>query len=146
MKKKEFLDTLKDQLSGHLPEQKVYSHIKYYQEYIETQIKNGSTEEAVLEKLGSPLLIAKTLLDTAENDDYYMEQEETYGYETPSEEKPSYQHKSYKLDLTTWYGKAIVIILAVLVIIGLFIVIGTLLPIVAVIALVLFVYSKIRKS
>lgn len=146
MKKKEFLDALRDQLSGQLPEQKVNSHIKYYQEYFETQIKNGSTEEEVLEKLGSPLLIAKTLLDTAEEDVYYMEQEETYSYDTTPEEKSSYHHRSYKLDLTTWYGKAIVIILAVLVIIGLFIVIGTLLPIAAVIALVLFIYSKIRKS
>lgn len=146
MREKEFLDTLKDQLSGYLPEQKVNSHIKYYKEYIETQIKNGSTEEEIIKKLGSPLLIAKTLLDTAEEDVYYMEQEEVKHYETPPKENQSFHHKSYKLDLTTWYGKVIVIIFAVIVIIGLFIVIGTLLPIAAIIALVLFIYSKIRKS
>lgn len=144
MDKKEFLDTLRSQLTGHIPDQKVNSHLKYYQEYIDTQIKNGSTEQEVLEKLGSPLLIAKTLLDTDEGEGFYVETEEAY--EVPPEQKQPYHHRSYKLDLTTWYGKAIVIILAVLVIIGLFIIIGTLLPIVAVIALVLFVYSKIRKS
>lgn len=144
MDKREFLDTLRSQLSGHLPDQKIQSHLIYYQDYIDTQIRNGSNEQEVLEKLGSPLLIAKTLLDTDEGESYYMEHEDSY--ETPSEEKTSYKHKSYKLDLTTWYGKAIVIIVAILVIIGLFVIIGTLLPIAAVIALILFIYSKFRKS
>lgn len=64
MNKKEFLDGLREQLTGQMTEEKIQSHIRYYQEYIEVQMKNGKSESDVIGSLGTPQLIAKTLLDT----------------------------------------------------------------------------------
>ena len=55
------------------------------------------------------------------------------------------KHRTYRLDLTTWYGKAIVIAAAALIIAGLLVVIGTVLPVIVIVCLVLYLISCIRK-
>lgn len=62
MSKQEFLDSLRRSLSGGLEAQEVNEHIRYYSDYIDSQIRGGSSEEEVMGSLGEPRLIAKTLL------------------------------------------------------------------------------------
>lgn len=62
MSKQEFLEGLRRSLAGGLDAQEVNDHIRYYTEYIETQIRMGRTEEEIMRSLGEPRLIAKTLL------------------------------------------------------------------------------------
>ena len=64
MNKKEFLDILYEQLSGQMPEGNVAAHVQYYRNYIEDAVTQGRTETEVLNELGDPRLIARTLLDT----------------------------------------------------------------------------------
>lgn len=65
MSKKEFLDTLRSQLEGELSQNEINGHIRYYRDYIEQQMRSGKSEQQVLDELGSPVFIAKTLLDTS---------------------------------------------------------------------------------
>ena len=123
MNKKEFLDTLREALSGSMQEGKTAAHIRYYQDYIDRQIRNGRSEKEVLDELGDPRLIAKTLLDTDGDTKAYGEYEES-----------------------TWYGKALVIFLAALVILALLVIAGVLIPIFLVVAAVAFILSILRKS
>ena len=62
MSKQEFLDSLRRSLSGGLETQQINEHIRYYSEYIDSQIRMGVSENEVMASLGEPRLIAKTLL------------------------------------------------------------------------------------
>ena len=73
MDRQEFLEKLRLSLNGRLPAQAVAEHISYYEDYINTEIRKGKSEEEVLGMLGDPRLIARTLVETsshAEEVDY----------------------------------------------------------------------------
>ena len=63
MTKNEFLDILRISLEGEIPSSDVENNIKYYEDYINTQLKQKSFEE-IYSELGNPRLIAKTIIDT----------------------------------------------------------------------------------
>ena len=64
MDRKEFLDILRGQFAGNMQEGKAAAHVRYYEDYIQSQVRGGRPEREVLEELGDPRLIAKTLIDT----------------------------------------------------------------------------------
>lgn len=64
MSKNEFLTILRGQLTGQIPTSEVESQISYYEAYISGQMGSGASEESVVEELGDPRLIAKTLIDS----------------------------------------------------------------------------------
>ena len=55
---------MEQKLTGELDENTVAKTLRYYSEYIDSETRKGRSEEEVLEELGSPLLIARTILDT----------------------------------------------------------------------------------
>lgn len=71
MNRREYLNSLRAQLQGVLSQAEIEGHIRYYDEYISEEMAAGKTEEQVLEDLGSPILIAKTLTNAAGREDYY---------------------------------------------------------------------------
>ena len=76
MDRADFIEILRSQLSGQMQEGKAAAHVRYYEDYIQSQVRKGRTEGEVLEELGDPRLIAKTLIDTdADAQDMY----EDYG-------------------------------------------------------------------
>lgn len=66
MTKSEFLNTLRMQLQGELSPSQIEGHLHYYNEYISEAVAAGRKESDVLEELGSPVFIAKTLLEASE--------------------------------------------------------------------------------
>ena len=64
MTKGEFLKELRRKLTGEIPPAEVEETLLYYEQYIGNAIKKGKSEQEVLEELGSPLLIARTILDS----------------------------------------------------------------------------------
>lgn len=64
MTKAEFLEMMEQKLTGELDENTVAKTLRYYSEYIDSETRKGRSEEEVLDELGSPLLIARTILDT----------------------------------------------------------------------------------
>ena len=121
MNRKEFLEILRSQLAGQMQEGKAAAHIRYYEDYIQSQVRGGRSEQEVLQELGDPHLIAKTLIDTDDGstqEDYgeYSSYGSSYGNET---EFPHQQEKRWKkvIDLSTWHGRAVVIAAAAVLII-----------------------------
>lgn len=78
MTRQEFLNTLQMQLRGELSQAQIDGHLHYYNEYISEGVAAGKTENAVLEELGNPVFIAKTLLEAAKNGSHG--QDGDYGY------------------------------------------------------------------
>ena len=175
MTKSEFLEILRLQLDGEMPSGEIYSNIHYYDQYIDKELSSGKTEEEVMNELGDPRLIAKTLIDadegplynstyqdvpyrddTSEQQSYsqtdytqtdYTQEDYTqtgYTQEDPFADPPV--KKTHKLDLTTWYGKAIVILAAAVVIFLLFTVLSMLIPVAVVVALVGLIISMFKKK
>ncbi len=62
MTRAEFIEELRKTLSGNMNESEVQNHVNYYNAYINEEISKGKTEAEVLEELGSPFAIAKTIL------------------------------------------------------------------------------------
>ena len=54
MNKQEFVDRLRMALNGRVSPGLVMDNVNYYQDYINTEIRKGRTEEEVLESLGDP--------------------------------------------------------------------------------------------
>lgn len=61
MTKQEFLDRLARALSGRVDSMIVNENISYYEEYIVTQIRMGKSEREVVQALGDPRLLARTI-------------------------------------------------------------------------------------
>lgn len=157
MNKTEFLETLSAQLSGQMQEGRAAAHIRYYRDYIEQQVRSGHNEDEVLSQLGDPRLIAKTLIDTDPDAGQEIYEGRSPFYEGQGNGETNrgdsgydrtdrrVKQRSYRLDLTTWYGKAIVLIIAAAVIIGLLALIGAMMPLIIVVCLVLALISWIRR-
>lgn len=145
MYRAEFLDILKTQLSGQMHEGKIGAHLRYYEDYIQSKVRAGTPEEEVIAQLGDPRLIAKTLLDTDTGEEVY---EESRSYsESGAGNYGNQEEKTWKkkLDLSTWYGKLIVIAAAAVVIFLLISVLAAVLPFLIVLAVILYLISRWRK-
>ncbi len=69
MSENEFLSELENALSGSVSPSLVNENLRYYEEYIETEKRKGRSVYEVMDELGDPRLIARTIIDTAEPQD-----------------------------------------------------------------------------
>lgn len=157
MSKTEFLDILYNQLSGQMPEGSVAAHVQYYRNYIEDEQQKGRTETDILNDLGDPRLIARTLLDTevgvgnpqngSTYSAIYNEADSDYNeYDSSDSARGHVKKHSFKLDLSTWYGKVAVILIAAVVLLLLVTILGILIPVVIVAGVIMYIVSQFRKQ
>ena len=157
MSKTEFLDILYNQLSGQMPEGSVAAHVQYYRNYIEDEQQKGLTETDILNDIGVTRLIARTLLDTevgAGNPQngstysaIYNEADSDYNeYDSSDSARGHVKKHSFKLDLSTWYGKVAVILIAAVVLLLLVTILGILIPVVIVAGVIMYIVSQFRKQ
>lgn len=67
MKRSEFLTELREDLAFELPERLVKENVDYYNNYISEEVRSGRSEQQVLEDLGDPRLIARSVIDAAKS-------------------------------------------------------------------------------
>jgi Predicted membrane protein len=122
MGKDKFIKELVKSLQGEVPESIVKENIKYYEEYISAELAKGSKEKDILEEIGSPRLIAKTIIATSP--DNYENSKVEAGYES---ERENLNFKFKNFNLNEWKIKAIlfgilliIIVLVVLIFKGAF--------------------------
>lgn len=72
MDRETYLKELRTALQGQISQENVNEHLRYYENYIIEESRKGRTEAQVMEDLGNPRLIAKTIIDTT--DKIYTEQ------------------------------------------------------------------------
>lgn len=118
MYRNKFLSSLREALEGNMSEQAVKENLQYYKTYIEDEVKKGRTEKEVVEELGEPWIIAKTLIESPGGEQTYEEAEE----DNVSRYEDRRQNV-HILGLDTWWKKAALILAIVGIIFG----IGTLL-------------------
>ena len=65
MTKQEFLQGLRSELDGRVPYSVIQENLNYYDSYISGEMSRGTAEEQVIEELGGPRIIARTIVDAA---------------------------------------------------------------------------------
>ena len=94
MNKQEFIDRLRAALNGRVSPNLVTENVNYYEDYINTEIRKGRTEEEVLETLGDPRLIARTIIET--NGKGGQSQGQGAGYQQSGYQSGNYQSGGYR--------------------------------------------------
>ena len=83
MTKREFLDKMREALSNDLAEPAVRENIEYYDVYMTDELERGRSEEELVEEMGDPWMIARTIIDISEPEDMklnYVYEEEGQSY------------------------------------------------------------------
>lgn len=104
MNKQDFIDRLRMALNGRVSPGLVMDNVNYYEDYINTEIRKGRTEEEVLESLGDPRLIARTIIQTNGGDNRSGYRNTVYGNGEYREAAGSTVHHSYNGDGNGEYG------------------------------------------
>lgn len=136
MTKAEFLEMMEQKLSGELDEDTVARTLRYYSEYIDSETGKGRSEQEVLEELGSPLLIARTILDTHSSRGNYFSWKHTK-QEAQEEENGDKSHP---------WNKWLFFLALVAILLLLFTILRVLLPVLLPVLLVLFVISLFKRE
>lgn len=140
MSRTEFLQGLREELEGRVPAGVIEENVRYYDSYIREEAAKGTPEQEVIEALGGPRIIARTIVDAAYNTEDRPDGYETYGAGRAQEETQSssgsggyYQEESFGqdrrkvhyIDFGKWYVKllaglfcALVIGIVIMVLLG----------------------------
>lgn len=130
MRKAEFLKELQEALQGEVSAAVIRENLNYYDQYISQETASGRREEDVLEELGSPRLIARTIIDSSEAAGDIPEPESSYGSSGDSYGNSGRGGGArgsmdfHYIDLNKWYWKLLAIAVLILVIVVAVTVIG----------------------
>lgn len=131
MTKQEFLEELKQTLSGEVSAEIMMDSYRYYASYIDEEIRKGKTEAQVIEELGKPSLIARSII-AAQAGERVVDEEYTEDGKTrrmtrrkSSKQNGNADKKEYQFTFNSdsWYAKVLFVAILVLVIMLVFCVI-----------------------
>ncbi len=152
MTKYQFLDKLRTALNGKVTPELLRENMRYYEDYINTEIRKGKSEEEVLGALGDPRLIARTIVETGGGSGAWSE--EYTGGERQSEAGSGEEYEMYRqpggrfsgmlLRLPLWVWILILLVIVVLILSVVFSVIAAILPVVLPILLVILAVKLFR--
>ncbi len=114
MSKQEFLDQLRVALSGQLPTYTIDEHIRYYQDYIEMELRSNRSEHDILNELGSPRLLAKSIKEASKREGRSVSNEYV-------EEEQSSDYNSKKFVFPKWILPVIILVVFVVILSTIFI-------------------------
>ncbi|MEY8389748.1 DUF1700 domain-containing protein [Lachnospiraceae bacterium 45-W7] len=153
MTRQDFLRELESALQGQLSQAAVNSNIRYYDSYMKEEMRKGKTEQAVLEALGNPRLIAKTLIDTT--DEYHRaagggyhskscaQEDSARGFYNGYSQEDDFDVRREGRKRSSWLWKLFVIATAILIIVVVANVVAFLLPLLVPVVLILLICSLI---
>ena len=160
MNREEFLRGLENALSGNVPPSVVRDNLRYYDDYIRSEHQKGRSESDIMEELGDPRLIARTILDTTpgaaegEYEEYHPfgSFAGNSGRTSQQEEPQQAQYGNYGgtgnihyYNLNTWYWKLLAFVVVILfftlvltIIGGILTLVIPLLPVIGIVILVMW--------
>jgi hypothetical protein len=133
MTQSEFLQELRCALENSLPESIVQENVEFYKQYISDEVNKGKDEEQVLQMLGDPWILAKTVTEAQDGTDqstvrekgrgdysYHSDREMGYeGYE--NDNRGSEIHSPvHAAVLDKWWKKLLLILGIIMIIIAVF--------------------------
>ena len=146
MNRYEFIESLRAALSGKVTQSTLNDNVLYYEEYLDSEIRKGRTEEEVIRELGNPRLLAKTIVEANKQSNQWGRTSETYSdtVDFGEEKKQAIVHmngKEYKFP--KWAGILVLVLIIVAVIAVVATVLSVLLPILLPIILIVMAVNII---
>ncbi|MFP3155875.1 DUF1700 domain-containing protein [Lachnospiraceae bacterium ZAX-1] len=155
MAKEEFLHELQVALQREIPQAQLNEQLHYYDNYIMEESRKGRSESQVIEDLGNPRLIAKTLIDTAnttkESNQTAYEEDFTKDngkkrFHADFSKEGGFDIRFGKFRLNAWYAKVLLILALVLIVFLMVQLVAFLLPFVVPILLLVFILSYVLRK
>jgi len=124
MKREDFIKGLEEALRGDVSPYLINENINFYNNYIIEEVKGGRTEQEVVDSLGDPWVIAKTIIQTSEGTaDYFVPEDEGRNIEYYSDNtREDYRGsrnphvKVHHFGLSTWKQRLAIVAVVVAVI------------------------------
>ncbi|MBR3288696.1 MAG: DUF1700 domain-containing protein [Lachnospiraceae bacterium] len=91
MNKNEFLRILRESLEMSLEKDAINEQLDYYDRYISDEVEKGRSEKEVIDELGDPRLIAKTIKTVSNSNDVTSSTENSYGDQQNRESSNGYR-------------------------------------------------------
>lgn len=136
MNRTEYLATLERTLSQTLDPDEIRDIITYYENYMNTEMAKGKSEQEVLESLGQPRLLAKSILAA------HVSRDTSSVLEMKTDERAPFWGRKWKGLLSL-----LLVLFVVFCVIGLvFSIIGVVLPFLLVAAGIWFLYQFMQKK
>lgn len=112
MTKRDFLERLQRALANDLSGPVIQENVNYYDNYISDEVRKGRSETAVIDELGDPWAIAKTIIESVEvkgntYEEYSYEPRRQNYYEQEQQGRSSNIHV---FGLDVWWKKLILIL------------------------------------
>lgn len=120
MSKYDFLEQLRDYLSGQLSESIIQNHVDYYRNYIEAEVRGGRTESEVLSELGDARLLGKTIIDAGQATGYAGYSSESFTQSTNTSDNSTSGQKKKTSNKNSFLHKAKILLVIALIIAVLF--------------------------
>lgn len=118
MDKRTFMEKMQRALAGGLNSVQVADNMRYYQDYIESEIRKGRSEADVLAQLGDPRLLAKSIIEANKHggESYGSNREYDEEVSDNSESRKKVRSFDYDLRLPGWLIMLIATVLVIIVI------------------------------
>lgn len=153
MTKQEFLEILRQALNGRVASDQLTENMRFYEDYINMEVRKGKSEEEVLAALGDPRLIARTIVETnggqgrqsaefngGSGGQYGGREGQEYGAYGQSEGMP----RKLFVRMPAWVWVILLILVVVLILSAVFSVLAAILPVLLPILLVLLMVKVFR--
>lgn len=145
MTKQEFLNSLRAALTGELGAAAAESHVQYYEEYINAHIRLGRSEEEVLQELGNPRLIARSIIDADKNADRNTDRNTEQSYREQNDYESAGHGRLRVHKLPTWLVVLLTVVIMLLVMALVIMFVWWLAPIILMVWLVVAVVRAFTK-
>ncbi len=138
--KQEFLNQLRKSIASVNDYEFINDTIAYYEDYIENEIRKGKSEQEVLDELGNPRLIAKSIIATHE----FKEEDEKKQYQETNTTEKVFHHNGKIPRLPLWLYKLLFWIVVIFVIVLSFVLLQWLAPVIVIAVLAYILYKFIK--
>ena len=118
MTKSEFLAQLKKALQENLSSSAVQENMDYYNKYIIDETAKGKSEEEVVNLLGDPWILARTITDASDGTDWETVRESRNSSTSSAYDGPGYQQNDQDrrgLGVRTWVRIILLILFVVMI-------------------------------
>lgn len=145
MTKEQFFEELESCLAGEVSSYELADSLAYYRQYVAEEMQQGKSEQAVIDSLGSPRLIAKSIIDARGTGNDAETPRDTYAYSDARNVYDEIGESEQEGGTLQKIGRKIVgVALVCAVVLVLFFLMQALIPVVLVCAAVWFVLKLIR--
>ena len=146
MDRNEFIEKLQRTLAGGLSSAQVAENVRYYQDYIASEIRKGQTEEEVLSQLGDPRLLAKSIIEANKRAGASYGSNQEYDEEIADESAKRHGRRYERSLMLPGWLFMVIITVVVIVVIGIATSLISLFAPVIIVGLVVMIIAKVFQN